>query len=267
MRVRDDFPCAIQENETPDRRLGRLLAAWSSTALVERRLGGGNRNQIWSVRIAGRRYAARLSDRSEPALDWEVRLLEHLQAAGMTVPAVLHTQDGRSRVDGLVVFSWLEGRSPESEREWRLVAAELDRLHALTSGWPQRPTFRSSLELLRNDTGGDVRLDLMPPEVVERVREAWRVMVNEPLSVIHGDPGLDNIRLQGGRVGLIDWDEARVDVSLLDLASLPLDLAPAIDHGRLARARHAALAWEVANGWVPEPEYARRRLVELESAR
>jgi Ser/Thr protein kinase RdoA (MazF antagonist) len=105
----------------------------------------------------------------------------------------------------------------------------------------------------------------MPKDVVRRVREAWRAVADETASVIHGDPGPGNILLRGGRVGLIDWDEARVDVSLLDLAALPLDLNPVIGRVRLALARRAAVAWEVANGWVPEPAYARRRLEELDS--
>jgi hypothetical protein len=52
-------------------------------------------------------------------------------------------------------------------------------------------------------------------------------------------------------------------VSLLDLADLPLDLSGEIDPARLEQARRAADAWEAANGWVAEPEYARRRLARL----
>ena len=60
----------------------------------------------------------------------------------------------------------------------------------------------------------------------------------------------------------IDWDECRVDASILDLADLPHAEAR-IDSDRLARARAAANAWEAANSWLLEPEYARRRLAEL----
>jgi Ser/Thr protein kinase RdoA (MazF antagonist) len=250
----------------PDEPLDQMLAAWSTAAYVEGQLEGGYRNRLWAVRIGGRRYAARLSPRPDSALEWEIQLLQHLRAADMIVPEVLATRDGRSRIDGLVLFSWLEGYPPASDREWRLVADELSLLHALTRTWPQRPTFHSSLELLHADVGGDVRLDLMPAAVVRRVRLAWRALQDEPTSVVHGDPGSGNIRLHGGRVGFIDWDEARVDVSLLDLADLPIDLAPLVGQERLLRARRAAIAWEVANGWVPEPAYAQRRLRELDSA-
>ena len=74
---------------------------------------------------------------------------------------------------------------------------------------------------------------------------------------MHGDPGAPNIRVTEAGAGLLDWDEARVDYTDLDLAELPgCDLPP----GRLAAARIAATAWEAANGWTVEPAYARRQL-------
>ena len=109
-----------------------------------------------------------------------------------------------------------------------------------------------------------MRLDLMPGDVVQRVRDAWRALAGEPQSVIHGDPAANNVLLEGGRGELIDWDEARVDVSILDLAALPVNRMPSVGRQRLALARRAAVAWEVANVWVAEPAYARRRLAELE---
>ncbi len=70
----------------------------------------------------------------------------------------------------------------------------------------------------------------------------------------------------GRQGGLLDWDEARVDASVLDLAGVPLDLSDLLDTERLERVRHAADAWEAVNGWIVEPEYARVRLSRLRSA-
>ena len=84
--------------------------------------------------------------------------------------------------------------------------------------------------------------------------------MSEPTSVIHGDPGAANFRIRGGRVGFLDWDEARVDASVPDLASVPLDLSDVLDIERLERVRHAA------GGWIVEPEYAGVRLSRLQSA-
>ena len=77
---------------------------------------------------------------------------------------------------------------------------------------------------------------------------------------MHGDPGPANIRITNAGVGFLDWDEARVDCTELDLAGLPGRHLPP---ERLAIARTAVTAWEAANGWIVEPAYARRQLALL----
>jgi len=166
-------------------------------------------------------------------------------------------------VDGLVLFEWLDGEPPVSERDWAGVAETLRRLHALNRGRRQRAGFCSIRRLLTEEAGGDVRLDLMPAAAVRRCRDAWWPLTGEPRSVVHGDTGAANIRISRAGVGLIDWDEARVDASILDLASLPASVPLGCSAEQLAAARRALDAWEAANGWVVEPEYARRRLARL----
>ena len=80
------------------------------------------------------------------------------------------TTDGRLFADGLVVMTCLEGGPPETETDWRRVAETLRQLHRLTRGWPQRPGWRSSTDLLDADTGTKVNLGAMPPEGVARCR-------------------------------------------------------------------------------------------------
>ncbi len=75
--------------------------------------------------------------------------------------------------------------------------------------------------------------------------------------MVHGDPGAANVRVSAAGIGLLDWDEARVDHPDLDLADLPLP------GSRDPVARAAVAAWEAAAGWRLEPDYARRRLAEL----
>jgi hypothetical protein len=64
-------------------------------------------------------------------------------------------------------------------------------------------------------------------------------------------------------VAFIDWDEARVDASILDVVDLPFS-EQAVESERLLLGRRAASAWEAANAWSLEPDYARRRLAELD---
>ena len=96
-----------------------------------------------------------------------------------------------------------------------------------------------------------------------RCRAAWCAIASEPRSVVHGDPGAQNLRLTRAGAGLLDWDEARVDASVLDLAENPLADEMVQPHARLAAVKTAATAWEAANGWLIEPDYAQRKLAAL----
>lgn len=242
--------------------MGGVLDGWGPVTVLGR-MDGGNRNTVLELRRAGQRLVARWSRRSAAALDWEVDLLDHLRGHGLRVPAVVPTLDGRRHVDGVVVLTWLEG-VPPGPGDWPAVASTLRRVHRLTRGWPQRPGFASTRELLARRRGGDVDLSAMPVEAVSACRQAWAGLAGTPEAVVHGDPGTTNIRITDRGVGLLDWDEARVDHTDLDLAELPgSDLPPV----RLAAARAAATAWEAANGWNVEPSYARRQLALLRAGR
>lgn len=84
------------------------------------------------------------------------------------------------------------------------------------------------------------------------------------MSVIHGDPMAGNIRINHeGIVGLLDFDESRVDVAWHDLSNLGVRVLGASDHEQATRLSDA---WEAANGWVLEPEYALRRLEALRAS-
>jgi Ser/Thr protein kinase RdoA (MazF antagonist) len=235
------------------------LSAWGPVT-VEGQLGGGHRNEVLLVRRGGARLVARSSRRSAAALEWELDLLAFLAEQGFRVPAVVVSLDGRRHVGGIVVQEWLPGRAPRPA-DWPAVAAELRRLHSLTRGWPQRPGFVSTRDLLAAEHGGDVDLRAMPASAVAACRAAWDALSAES-AVVHGDPCAANVRVSEDGVGLLDWDETRVDHPDLDLADLPSASAELPGaRGRVARA--AVAAWEAAAGWQLEPSYARRRLAEL----
>lgn len=241
-----------------DRLVQEQLAAWGQVTVIGV-LGGGNRNTVLEVRRGEERLVARKSRRPPASLKWEIDLLDHLASSGMRVPRYLPALDGQRHVGPWVVQSWLDG-DPPGPHDWPAVAAELTRLHRITVGWPQRPGFACTRELLAADHGGDVDLTAMPADAVRACRQAWAQLAGGPEAVVHGDPGSANIRINRAGVGLLDWDEARVDYLDLDLAELPVSVLPP---ERQARARTAATAWEAANGWLVEPEYARRQLALL----
>ncbi|SCE77650.1 Phosphotransferase enzyme family protein [Micromonospora mirobrigensis] len=235
------------------------LRHWGDDVTRVEPLTGGVANDVWSVRVDGRLAVARLGRRSDADLAWETALLRHLDQAGLTVPAPIPAVDGRLFADGLVVMTYLEGGPPGTPADWRRVAGTLRELHRLTRGWPQRPGWRSSTDLLHAETGTKVDLGAMPPEGVARCRAAWARLAGRPTCVVHGDPNPGNVRMTADRVALIDWDEAHVDVPDLDLA-LP-DNAAGLDDRAYDVAAQASAAWEAAVCW--DDDYSVRRLAEV----
>src|SRR5258708_13013692 len=144
------------------------LAQWGEDVARIEPLAGGVANDVWSVRVNGHLAVGRLGARSDADLAWETELLQHLDRAGLTVPVPVPTTDARLFADGLVVMTYVEGGPPETEADWRRVADTLRQLHRLTQGWPQRPGWRSSTDLLDAETGTRVDLGAMPPDGVAR---------------------------------------------------------------------------------------------------
>ncbi len=234
------------------------LGRWGEDAARIAPLAGGVANDVWSVRVHGRLAVARLGARGDADLAWETALLQHLDRNGLTVPVPIPTTDGRLFADGLVVMT-MEGGPPETEADWRRVADMLRRLHLMTAGWPQRPGWRSSTDLLHTGTGTRIDLGAMPPEGVARCRAAWARLAGRPTCVVHGDLNPRNIRITADRVALIDWDELHVDVPDLDLA-LPHNAA-GLDAGAYDIAAQASAAWEAAVCW--DDAHAIKRLAQV----
>jgi Ser/Thr protein kinase RdoA (MazF antagonist) len=225
--------------------------------------GGVGVNEVWSVRVEGQLAVGRLGRRGDADLAWETDLLRHLDREGLTVPLPIPTTEGRHFAPGLVVMTYVEGGPPETEADWRRVADTLRQLHRLTQGWPQRPGWRSSTDLLHAETGTKIDLGAMPAEAVARCRAAWARLSGRERCVVHGDPNPGNIRMTADRVALIDWDESHVDVPDLDLV-LPHNAA-GLDDDTYDVAAQASAAWEAAVCWDPSmtDEFAIKRLAEV----
>ncbi|HVA08431.1 MAG TPA: phosphotransferase [Acidimicrobiales bacterium] len=236
------------------------LKLWGDDVARVERLAGGVANDVWTVRINGHLAVGRLGARSDADLAWESELLQHLEHKGLSVPLPIPTTDGRLFAQGLMVMTYVAGGSPETPADWRRVADTLRQLHRLTEGWPQRPGWRSSTELLYAETGTRINLGAMPTEGVARCRAAWARLTGRPTCVVHGDPyNPGNVRITADRVTLIDWDESHVDVPDLDLV-LPYNAA-GLDDGAHDIAAQASAAWEAAVCW--DDEYAVKRLSEV----
>ena len=235
------------------------LGQWGEDAARIEPLAGGVANDVWRVRMQGQFAVGRLGARRDADLAWETALLQHLDREGLTVPVPISTTDGRPFADGLVVMTYVEGAPPETEADWWRIADTLRRLHLMTQGWPQRPGWRSSTDLLHAETGTRINLGAMPPEGVTRCRAAWARLVGRQTCVVHGDNNPGNVRMTANRVALIDWDESHVDVPDLDLV-LPHNAA-GLDDGAHDIAAQASAAWEAAVCW--DDAYSIKRLAEV----
>ena len=237
------------------------LGLWGKDAARIEKLAGGVANDVWSVRIDGKLAVGRLGKRSDADLAWEAGLLQHLDRQGMSVPVPIPTTDGRLFANGLTVMKYMEGGPPETAADWRRVADTLRQLHRLTQGWPQRPGWRSSTDLLAAETGTRIDLTAMPPEAVARCRAAWARLISRPTCVVHGNPNSPaNVRMTADRVALIDWDETHVDVPDLDLGSLPHNAA-GLEGAEHDIASQASAAWEAAVCW--DDAYSIKRLADV----
>jgi Ser/Thr protein kinase RdoA (MazF antagonist) len=253
MMLREDVPVGWE-----------ALGQWGDDAVrCERLAGGAGVNEVWTVRVSGQLAVARLGRRNDADLAWETGLLLHLHREGMPVPVPIPTADGRDFAAGLVVMTYVEGGPPTTEADWRRVADTLRGLHRLTRGWPQRPGWRSSTDLLHAETGTRVDLGELPAEAVARCRAAWARLAGRATCVVHGDPNPRNVRMTADRVAMIDWDESHVDVPDLDLA-LPYNAA-GLDADAYDVAAQARAAWEAAVCWDPTGTdlFGARRLAEV----
>ncbi len=192
------------------------LEQWGDNIVRIAPLAGGVANDVWSLRVNGQLAVGR----SVPG----ATLTSHGRPSSsnaLTVevsPCRSDPDSGRPAIRrSLVVMTYVEGGPPETQADWRRVADTLRVLHGLTQGWPQRPGWRSSTDLLHAQTGTKIDLGTMPPEAVARCRAAWARFAGRETCVVHGDPNQDNVRMTADRVALIDWDESHVDVPDLDL--------------------------------------------------
>lgn len=216
------------------------LGAWGLTGTPVP-LAGGNRNTV--LRVG--QHVVKSTRRSETAIAWLLPVAEHAEACGLHVPAPLESKLGTFVVDGWTCEPFCEGGPTHP----KAVADKIARLHRVAADLPQRDGFASARDLLTEQSGGDIDLTRMPPDLVAQLRAAWSAISLET-TLVHGDLNPDNILTDtGGKVTLIDWDEARRDHPIFDTATWSDALTPII--------KQAALAWEIACSWQLEPAHAR----------
>lgn len=101
----------------------------------------------------------------------------------------------------------------------------------------------------------------LPEDITQLALGVFASFADVAVSLIHGDPGPSNIRITDqGEVGLLDWDESRVDLTWHDLSNLGVIVLDSQAH---RRANQLSDVLEAINAWTTEPDYVRTRLANL----
>jgi hypothetical protein len=183
-------------------------------------------------------------------------VLDLAEQSGFIVPKLLKSTQGRYIEEGWTCEPFLDGRMFQTG-ELNRIGSRLQLLQVKARNVLQRPGFLAASDLIGCDFGGDIDLRVMREDVVALCRGAWSQIANRSRSLVHGDLNASNlIWTVNGGIGLIDWDEARVDATLFDDFHAGL-------HDRGGVEEMAVLAWEIASSWLLEPEYARRMAEKL----
>jgi len=212
-------------------------------------LPGGHRNRVFRLVGGGRDLVFKSTRRSEAAMAWLPPVLAWAQRSGFTVPDLVPSQNGRFVEDGWTCETSLEGSRLSAPLT--LINPMISTFHSATTRIAQRPGFSETRALSGGDASGDIQMDLMPHAVAEALLPEWTALRDLPHSVVHGDLTRANlIALPGGGVGLVDWDEARVDATVFDTSQTEAVPIP-------VKVERALTAWECAACWKIEPARAR----------
>jgi hypothetical protein len=185
-------------------------------------MAGGARSRLWRVDVGGRLCVARRVDVGEPSLRWLARLQAVALREGLRLAPMIPSRSGALTVGGWTVEPFLQG-TPGVASDLVKIRQTLQRLHRATRNWPERPGLAR-------------RLPLRLPASSAKDRAA-----------MHGDVHPGNVlRMAGGALALIDWEEARIGDPRLDLGFA--DTAA-------GRAAHAAAETQAC--WWVEPARAR----------
>jgi homoserine kinase type II len=218
----------------PAEEMAALISAFEVGLLVSAKgIAEGIENSNWLIETTeGRINQTDYEKRVKPAdLPFFLGLLDHLAAAGCSVPRTIHDRNGSPfRMHGgkaLALIEFIPGLSPDAPTpaQGRAVGEALARVHLATQDFAGRRDNTLGLAGWRSLAQAcEGHWDAFEPGLGPLVREqlaqleaAWPRDL--PTGAIHADLFPDNVLMQGDRVrGLIDFYFACTDALAYDLA-------------------------------------------------
>lgn len=217
-----------------------LRERWGITVAPERVAPGASRN-TW--RVDGKFWLSHSDTSEEDSFRREVQLLQVLggmlaaRKACWCVPGVLSTANGEAMAvtpHGIWrLAEHLPGKGPDMQEPetYPALARMLAELHAVLESVPHSLKVRESGAVERaqafiaahgkstfHPVTGDAREALAVNAVVDWLVPRIEGLASLPRQVIHGDWTPPNIKIHPQGWGVLDWEFARIDPTVLDLA-------------------------------------------------
>jgi aminoglycoside phosphotransferase (APT) family kinase protein len=197
---------------------------------IERIAPGMSGAGVYRVDAEGKTYVLKIAGGLEPFDDWK-RATQVLAAAGRAgvAPGVVHVDESRTAV----VMEFIQGEpfmpayfSPDRRRQTLdQLADTLRRVHAIPVApeWARKDTLAAMGYILAGlQQGGGV--PAFAAEAIRRIQAQTPPPWDRPLVLSHNDLNPTNLVFAGGRLMLIDWDQARPNEPYYDLAGAALFL-------------------------------------------
>ena len=236
---------------------GYKLSINAATKLV----GLGDECDVWRTDTSKGTLVVRISPswRTKVQLEWSHSLLAFVATQLPEAIAPLAGSNGTTafmwQEHPVSVYPWVEGEQlrREDRRACDAAAGLLGRLHNAMLLWPEglMRTVREFTPMEREPTP-----DLKDPDLDEQLSELFR----QPEAVrgpIHGDYYPRNLICRDQRiVGVIDWDDSRIDLLAQELAWAVWEFAqdPSEADLHVEHARRFLAAYRRAGGPVPSDE-------------
>lgn len=208
-----------------------IARSWDAGASGVVHLRAGE-NSMWRLTLGGRPCVLRLTGeahRTRAQLEAELAFVDHLSAGGLRVAHAIPVPGGERvlELSGPVstherthatVFERLEGRhfayrSPDIDRPLFLLWGEtMARLHQLSRSFEARPEARRPEwpdDAVAGCRVGGLALDAETQALRDELVGWMRGMPPEPAhyGMVHGDFERTNFLLDGGSIGLFDFDD------------------------------------------------------------